>query len=142
MAIYTGLSSLFWITSFYGCQPSVKKPEMFAISGKVTFNGNPVPRGEIFFQPDADAGNSGPASTAIIEDSKYSIDRTRGILGGAYTIRISGFEAPGGQRAVLPEEFGAPLFKEYAIKQELSKGTTELNFDVPAENGLSPQKKK
>lgn len=91
-----------------------------------------MPLGEIFFQPDSDAGNSGPASSATIVDSKYSLPKEFGTLGGAYKVSISGFAAPGGTSTGPLALRGAPLFPDYVTKVELTKGQSEQNFDVPA----------
>lgn len=114
-----------------GCTGGSDEPVRFPISGAVTFDGKPVTDGEIFFQPDSAAGNSGPATTAGIRDSKYTVPIEQGVLGGPYIVKISAFQAPAG--ASGPMAFrGPPLFPDYSTKVDFPKKETTHDFDVPA----------
>src|SRR5262245_61480793 len=77
------------------------------LSGKVTFDGKPVPAGRVFFLPNSAKGGSGPGGFAEIKDGKYNT-RTKGAgtLGGPLIVRIDGFDGKG-----TPENpVGQPLF--------------------------------
>jgi hypothetical protein len=108
-----------------GCAEGEKT---YDVTGTVTHNGKPVAKGLIFFDPDATKKATGPQGFANIVDGKYSTaDKGKGVRGGAYTIRINGFD---GKEA--PEApFGQPLFPEFTDSRELPKENTELNIDVP-----------
>lgn len=104
----------------------------YDISGKVTFKGQPVPVGKIYFSPDTSKGNDGPQGFADIKDGRYDTrsQSSKGSPTGAVTVRIEGFDGhPVGDFA-----FGRPLFV-YETTLELSKATTEQNFDVPESAG-------
>jgi len=99
----------------------------------VTFQGQPIPAGEIFFQPDADAGNTGPASNADILDSRYSLPEQFGVLGGPYIVRITGYSNSAGSEAGPLTLRGAPMFPDYVTKiNVVGAKVIELDIDVPA----------
>ena len=51
----------------FGCGPS------YPLSGKVTFDGQPVQKGSILFRPDEQAGNEGPSCTTKIHGGQFII---------------------------------------------------------------------
>ena len=113
-----------------GCGKS--GPKTYAVSGKVTFDGKPVPAGTIRFTPDAKAGNDGKSSVAKIKDGSYSISSSDGVIGGAYKIVIFGYDGvafEGGEGTVAE---GKPLFDGYEVQQELEQSSATLDFEVPA----------
>ena len=65
---------LFSATLFSDCGSSESGPTRYEISGKVTYARQPVPHGEIAFEPDSVKGNSGPATIAVIENGYDSFD--------------------------------------------------------------------
>lgn len=99
-----------------------------AVRGNVTLQGQPVPSGEVTFEPDAGAGNQGPASWSEITNGRYSIGRVKGHIGGAYIIRITGY----GQETVETPDGPAPamLFDSQVQKCELPQGDATHDIDV------------
>src|SRR5262245_10803606 len=83
----------------------------YELSGSVTFKGKPVPTGQIMLEPDASAGNKGPAAFAKIKDGHYDtrILEGRGTVGGPHIVQIQGRD--GVPRGELLN--GMPLFSEY-----------------------------
>ncbi len=83
-----------------GCGP--KGPARYALSGKVTYHGAPVPWGCITFLPDGTKGNSGPATLAPIVNGAYQTKAGEGTIGGPHVVLIDAFEAvtfePWGER--------------------------------------------
>ncbi|MCR9119920.1 MAG: hypothetical protein NXI22_23535, partial [bacterium] len=71
--LFTGVALL------TGCGES--GPVRYQVSGKVQFQGKPVPAGSVIFTPDTAQGNSGPQGVAEIVDGAY---RTSG--GGLGTV--------------------------------------------------------
>ena len=107
------------------------KPEerLFDVSGTVTCNGKPVPMGLVFFDPDGTQGNSGRQGFANIHDGKFTTAvKGRGVHGGAYVVRVLGFDGKTGD----DHPMGNPLFDEFQQKKDLPRADAELNFDVPA----------
>ncbi len=100
----------------------------FHVSGKVTHKGVPVPYGTIIFDPDRSAGNSGPQGSATISDGQFNTSSGNGVVGGAYTIIVEGFnEKPNfNDESVVVK----PLFPKDTRKAELPKQTTTLDIDI------------
>jgi hypothetical protein len=111
-----------------GCGPS--GPAVYRRSGTVTFNGQPVPLGKIYFDPDVTAGGSGPSGFADIVDGKYDTsDEGRGAVSGPVIVRVTGFSKDDPDPI---SGFGKPLFAEYQVKADLPSSKSEYNVDVPA----------
>ena len=122
--------------SIIGCRPAAKGPARHAVSGRITFGGDPVPVGTIAFEPDASAGNDGPAGYGDIKDGQYVTQGRFGAVGGPHIVRIEGFDPPD------PANIDAaprPLFREYTMKVDLPSEPSKQDFDVPKKP--SPAKK-
>ena len=101
-------------------------PRAVNVSGTVTFNGQPVPQGKIYFDPDTAAGNDGVQGFARIQEGAYDTrDTGKGIGGGAYRVRIIG--ATAGENGPAK-----PLFGEYTVAVDFPQETTTHDFEVPA----------
>jgi hypothetical protein len=106
----------------------------YRVSGAVTFNGQPVPAGEVVFQPDASQGNKGPGSVALIKSGRYETASGKGVIGGPYVIRIAGFNGvPVGDSSV-----GTSLFPPYQTSINLAKKDATQDFAVPARSKAGP----
>ena len=117
------------------------------VTGSVTFDGKPLPFGEVEFIPDNQSGDGGGAGFATIRNGQYdtAIDG-RGIAGGKYQVRLTGYESePSGnnedETASTGEQAG-PLFHGYAISAEIKSPTYDISvpadaagFSVHAESG-------
>lgn len=120
---------------FVGCGGGEQEPEGFHLSGKVTYDGKPVPAGKIYFTPDTSQGNKGLAGYADITNGQYDTTATGGKkhAGGAMTVRIEGFDTSAGTTVdAAGEEIRSMLFPTHEIKLELPKEDTTKDFDVPA----------
>ena len=103
------------------------------LSGKVTFQGRPVPAGRIVFEPDAAKGNRGPQGITMIEDGQYSTEKFgKGAVAGALIVRIEGFEKPAATTAADENSEAKPLFPTYITHIELGKEDSTFDFDIPA----------
>ena len=67
---------LFLICVLAGCMGD-PGPKRYRVSGEITFDGKPVPHGEIVFTPDSGQGNSGPQGIAIIQNGHFDTKGTR-----------------------------------------------------------------
>ncbi len=102
-------------------------PERFHLSGTVTHDGQPIPAGEIAFEPDSSKGNTGPAAYAPIKDGTYATPSRKGTVGGPHVVRINGSDGKASGESPL----GQMLFPEYRTTADLPKESAEQNFDVP-----------
>lgn len=110
-----------------GCSGSGSGP--YHLSGKVTFNGQPLPRGRIFFLPDTTKGNSGQGGFAEIKDGVYDT-RNNGSAtpGGPLIVRVDGFDG----NTTSSNLVGQPLFLSYEVRVEVPRESATQDFDVPA----------
>jgi hypothetical protein len=103
--------------------------ELYDVSGTITFEGNPIPKGLIYFDPDPAKGTPGSQGFANIENGKFDTSITgkgKGIRGGTYLIRISGFD--GKEAAEAP--FGQPLFLQHELTKDLPAEKQTFDYDV------------
>lgn len=107
-----------------GCSPEEK---LYHVSGTITHQGKPVPKGVIHFDPDGD----GPQGFANIEDGKFDTatpGQGKGIRGGGrYTLRINGFDGKVGPESPM----GAAVFPEHTFSKELPAQNQTLDYEVP-----------
>jgi hypothetical protein len=120
-----GSAALAWIlglAALAGCGPSEEK--LYRVSGVVTYNGKPIPKGLIFFDPKAD----GPQGFANIVNGNYdTAQQGKGVRGGAYDVRVNGFDG----KQVNDAPFGNPLFLEYTGTKDLPQEDSTYDLDVP-----------
>lgn len=105
-----------------GCAHQEK---LYDLSGNVTFDGQPVPAGVIFFDP---AGESGDQGFASIKQGKFDTKSDgKGVRGGKYSVRVLGYDGQPADEA----PHGQPLFAEYTVQHDLPGAAPELNIDIP-----------
>jgi hypothetical protein len=101
--------------------------QLHDVSGTITYEGKPIPKGLIFFDPEK--GTPGTQGFANIENGKYDTSiagKGKGIRGGAYSVRIGGFDG-----VVAPEApFGKTLFPEHELKKEFAAQKQTFDYDV------------
>jgi hypothetical protein len=127
LAILPGLAAAILIASVSGCGGS-RGPERYEVSGKVTHGGQPIPAGEVVFEPDPDQGNTGPQSRAPITNGEYRTPPGLGSVPGAVIIEVRGYD--GQAHPESPD--GLELFRPYQCKAELPREDSEHDLDVPA----------
>ena len=98
-------------------------PQRYRVSGEITFDGKPVPHGEILFTPDSGQGNSGPQGIAMIQDGKFDTkgSRSPGVAGGATVVQV----------AALADAKGK-LLCEYQFNIDLPKADSTQKIEIPA----------
>ena len=100
---------------------------LYDVSGTANYDGQPIPAGIIYFDPDDAAG--GTQGFANIKDGKFTtaVDG-KGVRGGKYTVRVSGYDGKPANEAPLGQPLWTP---EYEFKKELPKQNSELTIEVP-----------
>jgi hypothetical protein len=106
-------------------------PVTYHVSGHVTYDGEPLPAGVIYFDPDVTKSNDGPQGYAIIKDGNYntSAEGGKGVVGGAYVARIEGFDGRPGEELPL----GMPLFTDFTQTLDLPEDDFQQDFSVSRE---------
>jgi hypothetical protein len=118
--------SLFLALAVTGCGET--GPKRYHLAGKVTLAGQPVPAGQIFFDPDISKGNDGPAGFAFIKNGTYDTRLDgRAHVGGAHQVRIQAFDGKPGSELPL----GRMLVPEFSTTADLPKQKASQDFDVP-----------
>ncbi|MCS7304408.1 MAG: hypothetical protein NZ602_04795 [Thermoguttaceae bacterium] len=118
-----------------GCGRS-SGPQRVVVTGTVTYNGQPIPNGEIRFVPTGQT--KGPISGASILEGKYRADGLGGVIVGTHRVEIRAFRAdksvppdPHGEyprQQYLPKKFNDQSTMEVTIPPD--KGTQTFNFDL------------
>ena len=99
--------------------------QRYDVSGTVTLDGQPVTAGQVLFQPDPGAGNSGAPGFAPIREGKYDTKADgKGTIGGAHIVRIEGRN---------PSAEGTEVQISWETTANLPTEATTQNFDVPAD---------
>ncbi|ADB17678.1 hypothetical protein Psta_3013 [Pirellula staleyi DSM 6068] len=100
----------------------------YRLSGKITFAGQPIPKGIIYFDPDVAQGNDGPQGFAIIENGSFDTKNLgQGTSGGAHLARVFGCDGIEGPEAPM----GRPIFPEYTLAVTLPAEESTLDLEVP-----------
>ena len=109
-----------WVFVAAGC---TKEEKLYRVSGTVTYEGKPIPKGLIFFDPQAD----GPQGFANILGGKYDTTALgKGVRGGQYNIRVNGFDGKEANEA----PFGQALFPEYTGTKELPAQDYAFDLEI------------
>lgn len=107
-----------------------------AVRGFVTFEGTPVAKGLIVFEPTA--GTRGPSAGGDIVDGRYQIATPVGPAIGTHVVRVSvagptGRKVPGVVESLvdeIAETLPAHCNTASTITTEIKKGRNELNLDL------------
>ena len=118
------------------------KSDGYRVSGKVTFMGNPVPSGKIYFTPDGKKGATGAAGFADIRNGQYdtSADGGRGAPSGPVVIGLEGIDPSAKSDNADPsgEVTAKLLFARYEVAAEIPEQDSTKDIDVPAEAAKGP----
>lgn len=118
------------------------RPETVPVSGRVTYQGKPVPMGQIMFYPD----QGRPAVGTIDADGHYRL-RTfapdNGAIPGHYRVTIQAMRTTGGGHAKSFDEelrrggSSGPTKVEWLVPEEYSRlETTPLQTDVKRDSKI------
>ena len=94
-----------------------------AVWGNVTWKGQAVPKGVVYFSPDTKKGNKGPQGYALIKDGRFDTRdaMSKGCVTGSQVAIVHGCSGEG-VNSRFP--YGRNLFAPF-----------EISLDVPAEGG-------
>jgi len=108
------------LAALAGC---AREEKLYRVSGAVTYDGKPVAKGLIFFDPQAE----GPQGFANIVGGKYDTGQQgKGVRGGAYNVRVNGFDGKVANEA----PFGQALFPEYTGTKYLPNEDSTYDLDI------------
>jgi hypothetical protein len=124
---YRTVISLLCLCFAAGC--SKEGPTRYKVTGKVTLNGKPAPAFEIFFQPDASKGNSGPGAAVKGRNGVYETRTSKGVTYGPHLVSIVAFD---GIPNAESKDGNAVTAKPHQTTVTIPAKDSEQNFDVPA----------
>jgi hypothetical protein len=107
-------------------------PTTYQLSGRVTFDGQPVPNGTITLSPDTEKGNRGPGTAAGIVAGRFVTEPGKGHIGGAYVLQVSGYDGVPVEGGEGTDTAGTPLFSLFELQVELPKADAEQDVEVPS----------
>lgn len=105
-------------------------PVRYDLSGAVTYNGQPVPGGEVILTPDASQGNTGPGSFATIKHGRYETFRDKGTIGGPHVVTVVGYKDVPGE---VPEDKLEQLFPPLQFRIDLPRHSGTHDLQLPVE---------
>jgi hypothetical protein len=100
---------------------------LMAVNGVVTFQGRPVPYGEVVFEPDPAKGNRGPQCRCAINSGAYATRAGFGAPTGPVIVMVNGFTQPPGFDYLESK----PLFTAHSFTTDLSAASSRLDIVVP-----------
>ena len=122
-------------SSLIGCGSSVPPgPARSKVTGKVSYKGQPVARGQIRFTPE-----NGPFAQADIRDGKYEVDYKGGVPVGPAKVEIDSYvetgpetvEPDGTRRRQSVQDLPTKYNTASTLRVEITaKGKNEHNFDL------------
>ncbi|REJ71223.1 MAG: hypothetical protein DWQ29_23985, partial [Planctomycetota bacterium] len=109
----------------------------YEVSGSISLEGEPLPAGEIIFEPDTAQGNSGPAGIADIKEGKYTSRKGWGVVGGPHIAVITANNG-----GALPEDGVPPAGYQLLFEHSVPIDFTDDNFEQSIEVSKSDIKRR
>ena len=106
-----------------------RQPDPIHVSGTVTYQGKPVPRGFILIHADRKKGNSGLYGIANIRDGKFDTNEEGGrpAMPGPVNFAVAGY----GQGQLEDFSDSVPLFPSYQVEKEIKPDVTTFEIAIP-----------
>ena len=114
-----GLAAL---AAFSGCEKSTR-PELGAVHGRVTLDGNPLKSAGVGFRPES-GGRESMAATD--EDGNYALAYSGDVQGaavGRHAVRISTANPRAGKPELVPKQYST-------LRKEVVAGDNVIDFDL------------
>jgi len=121
----------------YGCGPDDGLGTRYSVSGTVTYNGKPLPKGSISFTPD-DA-TTGRAASGSIVDGVYTLTTQSpddGALPGSYKVGISAVEVDLTKASAKAKKTGM-MISQGEIAKSKRTNSVPSKYLLPESSGLT-----
>ena len=123
---------------FAGCEGGTAS--LAPVSGRVSYENQPLSRGTIVFVPDADRGNNGPLAQGTINAGGSYAVQTEGKPGAApgwYRVTVIAVETPAGYstgrssapRSLVPERYRDPQLSDLTCEVKAGQ-ENGINFNL------------
>lgn len=112
-----------------GCGGGEPGPPRRVVTGKATFDGQPIAEGEVRFVPVE--GSDNPASGAAIRAGSYTANGLGGVPIGSYRVEIRAYQADpqaddGGKLQVIPDKYN----KKSTLSLSVTEGKEPMSHDI------------
>lgn len=107
----------------------------FPVKGTVTFQGQPVEFGAIFFEPTASVGEVAPTVYLPIRNGKYDAGR-EGPIAGKYTVVVGGVDKANEHVDDDGITHSTQLFQDYRFEVEIPPPNNTLDIEVPESQAI------
>jgi hypothetical protein len=124
MAVILGAAAL----TLAGCGGD--KLGRHAVSGTITFKGQPVPTGFVRLIPDSSKGTRGPGGGGPIVNGKFHAPASKGVVAGAYLIEIDGMDGVPTKEGGEELQAGKALFPMVRVEHEFPDQDSVWDYDV------------
>jgi len=129
-----------------GCNSAKPIAGSVPVSGTVTFNGQPLEQGEVWFAPES--GSKGQPATGQIKNGKFTMVTTAsspGVVAGKYKVSVISNKpftppkpgTPSDPKALLPPESLIPTkyndIKTSGLEADVTAAITSLTFALSGE---------
>jgi len=105
------------------------------VKGTVTFQGQPVKDGAIFFEPTASVGEIAPTVYLRVSEGKYDA-QDGGPVAGKYRVVVGGRDESSKHVDSDGVTHTKQLFEDYKFDVEIPPPNNTLNVEVPATQAL------
>lgn len=114
--------------------------QRFSVRGTVTFQGHPVKKGAVSFEPTLAAGKEAPTVYLPITDGQFYTSAREGPGKGRYTVVVTGWDPA----KEFVDNDGithvTPLFTEYRFEVEIPVPKGRLDIVVPDSQALTARR--
>jgi hypothetical protein len=109
--------------------------DRYPVKGTVTFQGQPVKDGSIFFEPTASVGKVAPTVYLRVTGGKYEVPQKEGPVAGKYKVVVGGKDA---SSTTVDDgiTYTKQLFEDYRFEVEIPPSNNTLDVEVPASQAL------
>jgi hypothetical protein len=108
----------------------------YRVKGTVTYAGQPVEFGAIFFEPTASVGEIAPTVYLPVRGGKYDAGN-EGPVAGKYVVRVGGQDQSKSHVDSDGIMHTAQLFQDYSFEVEIPPPNNTLDVEVPASQALA-----
>jgi hypothetical protein len=115
-----------------GCGDDLKRQR---VQGTVTFQGQPVEFGAVFFEPTASVGKVAPTVYLPIRNGKYDTGG-QGPVAGKYRVVVGGMDKSKNKVDDDGITQTAQLFRDYTFEVDIPPPNNTLDIEVPASQAI------
>lgn len=119
-----------------GCgEPAAQR---YHVSGRITWDGQPLKAGYITFNPDSTKGNTGPQGIALIADGVFDtrLKGGRGVSPGDQILDVSGYD---GMNTTEDSPLGRLVFVGYKRAESINNDNFNLDIEIPKNAVIIPK---